>query len=794
MRTYADSVVNKFVTETNGTAGAGALVTVYTAGSTVKAPLFDVLGVAITNPLSADDEGNYAFKVADGIYDLVINEGALSETRIDRLQIAEIVGFNSDSAHYSDLATALAANLTVSTIITTAGYFATDDGGAGQYVVVAGGTGPVDGGSFLDMLNGNQLQLILTGIMEISVRQFGAFGGPGNSTRIINAINFGKSNDLFVDLGGLDHEVTGLVFVGTRADHYKIKNGKLTSSDVIALEISGTSIFTGTLSSSAAMGDFIVSLSATPTAQANDIIQMQSNTPWYQDDRGESFTGELTAIKSVNGSAVTVIDAMNDSYSIPAEAVAVEIFSPPKVTLIDIDVESTNGTDSGRCITLNFCREFEVANPDFKNGQGQGFRAFKCYGGEITSGSIVGSNSITTGYGSQCSNSTHINYRGVSFSGCRRGIDFTGFTPSRFCNAYNCVNTGGGNQSTGEPYWNAEDVIAGNPVINNSGFGNHGPSEYCNIINCITANLNQPLLDRGRTSTLDGNIHYGGCRDDGGVIDSQHSGGGTYTNNKHYLSAFAPGTGIDGVSSDKSINYKIAPKCFVRIVSNTDVQMPRKISGNFSDGVQFGIVELFGNFLFTAAANGRNVDFQITDNKVQICREPGNETAVATTLIFNSVNTFDVEGNFNLTGNEIKRGANFTGDISVSDSVKLYTNNPLLSVRTNDVKSFVKFINDDEVVSIPINKQNALLLSVKLNLVSAASSSAQGVAGLLGFEDTRKIVQGFDNLHNHIATIPTGTTGAIGVVTTSWVDNRFYIENRVGGSRYMYLEIAEFSV
>jgi hypothetical protein len=144
--------------------------------------------------LSADDEGNYAFKVADGIYDLVINEGALSETRIDRLQIAEIVGFNTDNAHYSDLTTAAAANLTVSTIITTAGYYSTNDGGGAQYVVVAAGTGPVDGGLYINMLNSNQLELIVQ--TPLDIRQFGAVDAgtastPFSSDAIQAALNTG---------------------------------------------------------------------------------------------------------------------------------------------------------------------------------------------------------------------------------------------------------------------------------------------------------------------------------------------------------------------------------------------------------------------------------------------------------------------------------------------------------------------------------------------------------------------------------------------------------------------------
>jgi hypothetical protein len=202
MRTYADSVVNKFATDTTGNAGAGALITVYVAGSTVKAPLFDVLSASITNPLAADEEGNYSFKVADGIYDLVINEGALSETKIDKIQIAEIVGANSDSAHYLDLTIAQAEDLTINTVITTAGYYAANDGGGGQYVVVAGGTGPADGGSYIDMLNGNQLELIVNDSIELM--QFGAIGDglTNDANALITAIETGN----IVNITG-DHEL-----------------------------------------------------------------------------------------------------------------------------------------------------------------------------------------------------------------------------------------------------------------------------------------------------------------------------------------------------------------------------------------------------------------------------------------------------------------------------------------------------------------------------------------------------------------------------------------------------------
>ncbi len=71
----------------------------------------------------------------------------------------------------------------------TSGYYEAGDGGGAEYVVVAGGTGVDDGGSYLDMANGNQLELIYNS--EVSVLQFGALfdGTTDDTVPIQSAIN-----------------------------------------------------------------------------------------------------------------------------------------------------------------------------------------------------------------------------------------------------------------------------------------------------------------------------------------------------------------------------------------------------------------------------------------------------------------------------------------------------------------------------------------------------------------------------------------------------------------------------
>ncbi len=98
MRTYNNSIVIKFDTTATGNAGAGKPVTVYEAGTVTKAELFNSAEQAITNPVNADNEGNYSFKVANGIYDIVIDQGLPTQVKIENELITDAAGGGSGSS------------------------------------------------------------------------------------------------------------------------------------------------------------------------------------------------------------------------------------------------------------------------------------------------------------------------------------------------------------------------------------------------------------------------------------------------------------------------------------------------------------------------------------------------------------------------------------------------------------------------------------------------------------------------------------------------------------------------
>lgn len=96
----------------------------------------------------------------------------------------EILSYNSIADAKAD------TKLDIGRRVKTFGYYSTGDGGGAEYVVVSGGTGTDDGGSYHDLANGNQLKLIHS--KKISVKVFGATGDniSDDSTPLKNTLSF----------------------------------------------------------------------------------------------------------------------------------------------------------------------------------------------------------------------------------------------------------------------------------------------------------------------------------------------------------------------------------------------------------------------------------------------------------------------------------------------------------------------------------------------------------------------------------------------------------------------------
>ena len=86
MKAYHNSVVLKFNDETTGNSGAAATIKVNVSGGGL-ATIYDLDGDGIGNPFNADSLGNYSFKAANGIYDIIISEGTANEVTLGKVNI-----------------------------------------------------------------------------------------------------------------------------------------------------------------------------------------------------------------------------------------------------------------------------------------------------------------------------------------------------------------------------------------------------------------------------------------------------------------------------------------------------------------------------------------------------------------------------------------------------------------------------------------------------------------------------------------------------------------------------------
>ena len=138
---------------------------------TVTARQEDGTEVTIVQPITTgsggypeDDSGNIIELLVDGAYSILVNDRfGDQEYYSSNVEAGAPVTFDDNPVFCRDtLATAIAdLSLLVGYCVETTGYTTANDGGGANYIVVAGGTGTDDGGSYIDMDNGNQLQLLL---------------------------------------------------------------------------------------------------------------------------------------------------------------------------------------------------------------------------------------------------------------------------------------------------------------------------------------------------------------------------------------------------------------------------------------------------------------------------------------------------------------------------------------------------------------------------------------------------------------------------------------------------------
>lgn len=211
-------------------------------------------------------EGAYSIKVLDKqgnqeFYQADVTKG-VPVTAVTISNYTSYVFNSVEDAKAGVLPDLSVINLDIGDSILTNGYYSVNDGGEASYIVVAGSTGVDDGGSYIDLDNGNQLELIVTG-GRVNIRQFGAnptASTGANNTAITNALAF--SSNVFMPTGLYEVNTTFTISEGQQLIGDGIADGvqlRPTGDASTVLSYTGIGVVLNVIGSSTAIKNFAIS-------------------------------------------------------------------------------------------------------------------------------------------------------------------------------------------------------------------------------------------------------------------------------------------------------------------------------------------------------------------------------------------------------------------------------------------------------------------------------------------------------------------------------------------------------
>ena len=450
MNTYNNSVVVKFDTKVNGNAGVLTPVTVYLTGTATKANLFSPAGASIDNPVFTNSTGNYTFDIEDGFYDIVINEGFLSEVKIENQQIATVVPVDAITGHYDTLQDAISAPIIVGQIITTTGYHTVNDGGAGQYIVVAGGTGTDDGGSYLDMVNGNQLELIKE--LSITTKQYGASGDAVE-------VDTTAINSLF-ESAGTDKNIAEGIYL---CNPLPATNKSIAGSGVLSQNIQDGSMLSVYDIDSKNIGPLNITANKTQGGSGHSIVDRDSKFSVYSKITANGMGGRGFGVLSIveNANAPNKANSYTD------------------LKFIGDSTNKEEGNDSGGLLLADneFCMSSNIYTSDLGQFGTYELKNTSAYNAAVNIVSNKNENAIYFGTETNTDTPFNIVSNVISYNSDYAGLNIG---QAKKCIIDNSIIVDDDQSTSSQPhgatFQNAEDIVVSN--IKLDGFDDDGRAVY----------------------------------------------------------------------------------------------------------------------------------------------------------------------------------------------------------------------------------------------------------------------------------------------------------------------------
>ncbi|MEM4995033.1 glycosyl hydrolase family 28-related protein [Priestia sp. SB1] len=568
--------------------------------------------------------------------------------------------------------------------------------------------------------------------------------------------------------------------MGNKQNRPRITTGSQTFD---AINVQGSYVASTTMSSSATINTDYIDVADSSNIRKSNLIEIVSSKSWYHDPRQESTDArkaELHRVNEVIGNRIYLTDPLFDGYVVPDETVDINIYTPIRFAMSDVDIILTKypySTDSVRKIGLILDHTIDalIENVNVVDAQNMGINIKHSYRPIVEGGRTEGANNYFSGYGVQIVGCTHARVYNRFVATSRRGVDVSGYTiPSHSTIVDGCTVFGGGSNSMGDKYVYTDTHGTGAYA---GGIGTHGAADHTIIRNCIFGYLHTAIIDRSRNTLADGNYFIGDFAK--ACIDVSFGENGTYVNNR----AVDNYSGLkEKTVSDNGANINTRrPPLFIRF---QDTALVNGSSGGFVvvennfAMIQDRFIEFYGETGGSTIPTLKN--FTVRNNNVMF--SPYGTTDVAYFLKNSTVaNSSILMSGSIIKGNTWKR-------TSGSGSVYQFGNvDPRTATEVDSPRTYAFYLTTDTVSSVNIGSSN---MSYARIMVDAGGST--GVAyGLVrvtqGYTTTNEV--GTLNNISCIDIVPTGTTGTSGKINLALKDGILYVENRIGSTQRILLTV-----
>ena len=244
------------------------------------------------------------------------------------------------------------------------------------------------------------------------------------------ALDYSKSGDTITIRGG-DYYITkgisqknkSLSIIGEGNVTLHIQTPETEYNEIF---FGGSLITSKTLSANANKGSSQVVLTDASQVRQNDLIKIWKNVQWcplnYPDNYPDQMTGEVYAVKNVNGNVVTLNQPLLRDYSL-SETVQVEVYRPIQMQITNIRLEDTGATMSHHGLAMQYCKDSSVTNSWFNNSGFGAICLYSCFNVSVNNNEIYDCLKPGSGYGvNAASGSAFINIDHNHIENCRHAI------------------------------------------------------------------------------------------------------------------------------------------------------------------------------------------------------------------------------------------------------------------------------------------------------------------------------------------------------------------------------------